>query len=360
MPDVILNLFYTFPAQIVIFAIGVGILLGGGEMLVTGSSNIARILRINSIIIGMVVIGFGTSMPEVAVGVLSSYRGHGDIALANSLGSNVCNLALVLGITAIIAEYRVSKFGKHIFRIDVPIFLAAQVILCLVAYRFSDITAAITGDASLIVPRALTFRIGLFFTLLFIVLNIYLIFRAIREQPDNVKAADFPHPSQYSTKQRVIRAVVKNGIYICIGIAALIFGAQLLVKSGVFIASSLGVSERIIGLTLFALGTSLPELIAASIAAVRREHELALGNILGSNVFNILLVLGLASMVREIPIQSAFLQFDILFNLGLSLLVALFLFTKLRLQRWEGVVLLIFYFAYIAFVTTIWPSVFNQ
>ncbi len=294
-------------------------------------------------------------MPEVAVGVISSVKEHGAIALANSLGSNVCNLALVLGLTAVISEFNVSKFGKHFFRIDIPIFLGAQIILCIFVYKFSDVLALLSCNADLLVIRYLTPIKGVIFTTLFVALNIYLVFRAIRSHPDNVKAAEFPHPTLYGAKRRIHKAIIKNILYICFGIVGLVLGANLLVKSGVFIASSLGVSERIIGLTFVAIGTSLPELIAAIIAAIRKEHELALGNILGSNVFNILLVLGLASIANKIQIRAEFLQFDILFNLGLSFLVTIFLYTKLRLQRWEGVVLLLFYLAYLAFITTIWP-----
>jgi cation:H+ antiporter len=306
--------------------LGFAILIKGADVLVEGASSIARKLKISDLVIGLTVVAFGTSAPELFVNIVASVQGNSGITVGNILGSNIANILLVLGVCALIRPLTVNK--GMVWR-EIPFcLLATLVFLVLANYKFIG-----GGKASFL--SKWDGLIFLFFLALFIAYSF-----SIAKRPD--MEDDLP--------QKEYTMYLASGMVI-IGLVGLTLGGQLVVANAVKLARMFGATETMIGLTVVALGTSLPELATSAMSVYKGKIEMAVGNIVGSNIFNIFLVLGVSSLIRNIPFP---MHANI--NLGMALLASVLLFVsmftggKRTVDRWEGIVFLVLYFGYIVYL----------
>ena len=286
----------------------------GGEALVRGSVGIARRMAIPPLLIGLTVVGFGTSTPELLVSVDAAWRGVPDIALGNIVGSNIANILLIIGLSALVWPIKV--MGATLRR-DTAVMMAAALVL-----------VPIFAMAQMGRPAGLVLVAGLV---------AYLVW-AYR-QPGDMEAEDVGVPAPAS-------ALVST-MWVIGGLVALMVGARFLVDGAVNIARGFGISEAFIGLTIVAVGTSLPELATSLIAAFRRQSEIAIGNIVGSNIFNVLGILGVTALIAPIPVASRFLTFDLPVMIAVSLILTVLLLTRPVIGRGIGVAMLAGYVAYV-------------
>ncbi|MBN2350831.1 MAG: calcium/sodium antiporter [Bacteroidales bacterium] len=302
---------------ILLFA-GFILLLYSGKYLVKGSVLLAQRFNISKLVIGVTVVSFGTSAPELFVSLIAAVNNHPEVTIGNVIGSNIANIALVLAFTAIIIPIPVK--GNSI-KIDAPMMLLASILL----YVF-------------ILNGILGFFEGLLFVLMLVGYNFFSIRYSIKT---NIANQDVVTEKQ---KHWIIIAVM-----ILVSTIGLSYGSKLLVDNATIIAKEFGISERIIAITLVAFGTSLPELATSVIAAFKKEMDISIGNIIGSNIFNIFGVLGITSMIKAVPIASKFISIDIFWMLGIAILLFLFIlpFKGGRLTRVKGAVLFVAYCAYI-------------
>lgn len=314
---------------LVLFVLGIVLLVGGAEWLVRGASRLAAISGISPLVIGLTVVAFGTSAPELAVSVQSALGGQPDIALGNVVGSNIFNVLFILGVSALIAPLVVSQ---QLIRLDVPLMIGVSVLMYLLA---------LDGSISRLD--------GL---LLFAGILMYTGFSIVKSRRESAQvqeeyAREFGKPVAPTTRE-----ILKNLALIIVGLALLVLGARWLVEGAVAIARLFGVSELIIGLTIVAGGTSLPEVAASIVASLRGERDIAVGNVVGSNLFNILAVLGLASLISPIGIQvsQAALSFDIPVMIAVAVACLPIFFTGFRIDRWEGILFLGYYLAYTVYL----------
>ena len=308
--------------------IGFALLYFGAEWLVKGSSSLARSLGVTPIVIGLTVVAFGTSAPELVVSVISSIQAKSMIAVGNVVGSNICNIALVLGLSAL---FNPIKSDPSVVRRDIPIMLAISLYLLLLS--FNSTLGRFEG------------------TTLFAGVILYTFFNYSLAKKESAGAAEIESELE---DIGFIASRSKQVILIAIGIAGVVGGAQIVVDSAVKIMTILGVSEKFIGLTIVAFGTSLPELATSVVAAMRGEMDISIGNLVGSNVFNIMSVLGVASMVRPIPIPGGFiasgLWIDYLVMMFTSFLPWLMMRKDYTVCRRDGVVLLVCYLGYLVYL----------
>jgi cation:H+ antiporter len=286
----------------------------GGEALVRGSVGIARRMAIPPLLIGLTVVGFGTSTPELLVSVDAAWRGVPDIALGNIVGSNIANILLIIGLSALVWPIKV--MGATLRR-DTAVMIAAALVL-----------VPIFAMAQMGRPVGLVLVAGLMAYLLW----------AYR-RPGDMGAEDVGIPAPAS-------ALVST-LWVIGGLVALMVGARFLVDGAVNIARGYGISEAFIGLTIVAVGTSLPELATSLIAAFRRQSEIAIGNIVGSNIFNVLGILGVTALIAPIPVASRFLTFDLPVMIAVSLVLTALLLTRPVIGRGIGVAMLAGYVAYV-------------
>ncbi|MBO9506472.1 calcium/sodium antiporter [Thalassospira sp. A3_1] len=300
---------------------GLAGLFFGGEALVRGSVGIAQRLAMPPLLIGLTVVGFGTSTPELLVSVDAALRGVSDIALGNVVGSNIANILLIVGVSALVWPIRVS--GDTLKR-DTAVMMAAAIILVPI-FAFGMMGRVAGG-------------------ILFASLVAYLVFayRQSRNGP-NAPLAD---EGDLPVLPVPVRGLWLSLIWVIGGLVALMFGARFMVDGAVTIARTFGVSEAFIGLTVVAVGTSLPELATSLIAALRKQSEIAIGNIVGSNIFNILGILGLTAIIAPIPVASRFLTFDLPIMIAASLVLTLLL-RRQTVGRGIGIVMLVAYGGYV-------------
>lgn len=313
--------------QYILLVIGFILLIKGANLLVDGASSVAKRLNISDLVIGLTVVAFGTSTPELFVNIFASIKGNTDIAIGNVLGSNIANIFLILGVSALIFPLAV---GKGTVWKEIPLSLLAALLLGVMANdRLID-----KSDTS-----ALTRIDGLVF-LAFFIIFIYYSF-GIAKRIDGID-------SHLPQKQY---GLLKSLLLIAGGLVGLGVGGNLIVGGAVHIASRLGVSQSLIGLTIVAVGTSLPELATSAVAVYKKNFEIAVGNVVGSNIFNIFFVLGLSSIIKPLPFQPGS-NVDIGAVILASLLLFLWMFTgkKRSLDRWEGMIFLILYGCYISFL----------
>jgi len=310
-----------------LFLIGFLLLIKGASFLVDGASGVARILNVSDLVIGLTVVAFGTSFPELSVNISASIGGNTDIAIGNILGSNIFNILLILGVSAIIYPLKVSK--GTVWK-EIPLTLLAAVLLGILV---ND--TLIDGSS----VSALT-RIDGFILLSFFVIFLYYVFGIARP-------LEIPENNQHAKEHRMSKSI----FMIVIGLFCLMIGAKWTVDGAVKLALALGVSESLIGLTIVAAGTSLPELATSSVAAYKKNTDIAVGNIVGSNIFNIFFVLGISSVIRPLPFRAQ-VNMDISVTIISSFLLFLCMFTgkKRFLDRWEGIVFILLYGAYITFL----------
>ncbi|HZJ95311.1 MAG TPA: calcium/sodium antiporter [Thiopseudomonas sp.] len=316
--------------SIFLYLVGGFILLViGAEVLVRGAARLAARFGISPLVIGLTVVAFGTSAPEMAVSTQSAFLGQGDIAIGNVIGSNIFNVLVVLGLSALIIPLLVSR---QLIRFDVPIMIAAGFLAWLLA---------LDGSYSRLD--------GLILFACIIIYTGYLIISSLRAWKPGQKT----DIDEYSAQVNPHRfATLINTAYILIGLVLLVGGSNLLVTGAVGLAQALGLSELVIGLTIIAAGTSLPELATSLLAAWKGERDIAVGNIVGSNLFNLLAVLGLAGLVspEKIPVAQNAISFD--FPVMLAVMVACLpvFFAGYRISRWEGALFFGYYIAYTAYL----------
>lgn len=324
------------------FIAGLVFLVIGAELLVRGASRLAVALGISPLVIGLTVVAFGTSAPELAVSVKAALSGQAGIAVGNVIGSNIFNVLFILGISALIVPLVVSK---QLIRLDVPIMIALSVSVLLFAL-----------DGSFSRLEGVIWFSGL------ITYIVFLFYKSRKEQREAAAEIDPEVAALIGDTSQAKQAWPKNLALILGGLALLVLGSRWLVDSAVIFANYLGVSEVVIGLTIVAAGTSLPEVVTSIIAAIRGERDIAVGNVVGSNIFNIMAVLGIASIVAPtgIPVEAATLRFDIPVMIAVALACLPIFFTGQTISRPEGALLFFYYVAYtlyIVFVATNNPAV---
>ncbi|MBT43537.1 MAG: sodium:calcium antiporter [Idiomarina sp.] len=309
--------------DLLLLLLGVVLLTFGGEALIRGSLAAARRFGISPLLSGLVIVGFGTSSPELVVSIDAAMTGQPDIAIGNVVGSNIGNILLILGVCAVIMPMAVQPLALR--RDAVTVVGASVLFLVLVA-----------GSA---LGRTDAF-------ILLIALVAYLIWAYRTERLHAGPSADM-----HKAEAEELTAVPKTSLWIVmavlIGLVFLIGGSRVMLSGAIGLAESFGVSEAVIGLTLVAVGTSLPELAVSVMAALRRHADVAVGNILGSNIFNLLGILGISALLQPLPVPERILQFDQWVMLGTAAILLLFLYTGRRLSRMEGGVLLAGYVAYV-------------
>ena len=310
-----------------LIALGIVLLVAGGEMLLRGAVGLASILRLTPAVIGLTVVAAGTSVPELAVSAIAAYQGKPDIAVANVVGSNIFNIAVILGICALIRPLAIT--GNTI-RLEYPV-LALVTLLCLVIAQDGEINRL---DAAL----CLAVYMGFTAYLVSLVRG-----QVTTSEAQNLRAeVDELTPSAARPRAWVCIALVAAGAALLAG------GAHSTVTGAVELARLLQWSERVIGLTIVSIGTSLPEVVASLVSSARGRSDVAIGNVIGSNLFNILAILGLSGMFAPLPVQPELLASDCWWMLGITLLLFPIMFTGFRVSRWEGGLLLAAYGTYMA------------
>jgi len=323
----------TILLLILFFLIGLAMLYYGAEWLVKGSSGLARSLGIRPILIGLTVVAFGTSAPELVISLVSSIQGKSMIAVGNVIGSNICNIALILGLAAV---FNPLTCRRSVIRRDIPIMLGISLYLLLLS--LDSVLGRVEGA---------TLAAGI---ILYVYFNYWISVRESRQGSD--RASDAEQTSPESVRPAAARG--RQIVIVVAGIAGVVIGAQVVVDSAVKMMTILGVSEKFIGLTMVAFGTSLPELATSVIAAVKKEMDISIGNLVGSNVFNILSVLGAAALVRPIPIPGGLVQSGMLVDYGVMMLTGVLPWIMMRktctLTRKAGFLLLGCYGGYILYL----------
>ena len=313
--------------EIIYMILGLALLLVGANYLVEASVSLARRVGISSFVIGVTVVGFGTSAPELVVSVSSALQGHGDLAVGNIIGSSVCNLLLVLGATAAICPFVINR---EAVRRDIPVNFFVSLLL-----------VALIFDGHLFgTPGMGLGRIDAAILLACLALYMWRIFKT-----GDVDAGKSEAKQEAADKCPVWFRVGEA----LLSLAALVYGSQLLVDSASALAVQFGVSEKVVAVTVVAVGTSLPELTTCVIAAIKGDAELALGNAIGSNVLNILFILGISALCRPITLMSVnMVDCGMMLLASLLTFVVAFTFGKYRFDRIEGIIFLILYAAYVA------------
>lgn len=304
--------------------LGLGLLTLGGEGVVRGALAAAKRMGVSPLLAGLVIVGFGTSAPELVVSVKAAFDQQPDIALGNVMGSNIANILLILGISALILPMTVQ--AKSLRR-DGLSMLAATLLFMVLA----NLNGLSRFDGFLLFATLITYLVWAY--------------RTEREHPDEPSAE--LHQAEAKEFESLPLSLPMTFLFLIGGLAGLVVGADRFLVGAVGLGEMFGVPEAIIGLTLVAVGTSLPELAVSIIAAIRRHTDVAIGNVLGSNIFNLLSILGVASMLQPLPLTGRLQMVDQWVVLAISILLLLFLFFGLRLSRLKGAVLLLIYVVYV-------------
>lgn len=331
---------------------GLVLLIAGGESLIRGASRLAVAMRIPPLIVGLTVVAFCTSAPELAVSLNAALNGKADIAVGNVVGSNICNICLILGLAAVLRPIAVSS---TLIRREIPLMIGVSIL----AYGF----AASGGDGALYsifegTYEGRVYRLeGAWFVLILFLYILWTI-REVRSRRnlneryvEEIEADVVPAENDRHDKVSGPGNFVLNVCYLIVGIGMLVAGSDMLVQGASSLARSFGVSELTIGLTVLALGTSLPELVVSVLAAIRGKTDLAVGNVVGSNIFNILGVLGSTAILADgLDVGAKALQFDFPMMILVSVFCIAICITNRKISRTEGVFLLLFYAGYVGFL----------
>ncbi|MDX1627503.1 MAG: calcium/sodium antiporter [Fulvivirga sp.] len=311
----------------ILFAVGFVFLIKGADLLVEGATSIGKKMNISSLVIGLTIVSFGTSLPELLVNLISSFNNSPDIGVGNVLGSNVANILLILGISALINPLPITK---NTYFIEVPFSLTATLLVGFLA------NAALFGKGVDFVISRYDGFILLFFFVLFMG-YVYIVSKQRK--------------SEFADEEFKEMSTTKSVILILIGMVGLYFGGQWVVEGAVEIARTLGMSETFIGLTIIAVGTSLPELVTSAVAAFKKDTDIAVGNVVGSNIFNLLWILGLSATLKPIP-YDVISNSDIFMIIASStaLILAVVIGKRPVISRWEGFFFLVAYAWYITFL----------
>lgn len=307
----------------ILFIIGFFFLIKGASLLVDGAASVAKKLKISSIVIGLTIVAFGTSAPELVVNIFASVNGNTDIAIGNILGSNIANVFLILGIASII--YPLATKHNTVWK-EIPLSLLAAILL---AVMVNDIRIDGSGFSGLTRIDGIVF-LSFFLIFLYYTFGI----SKVTGESDEIEI------KQLSS--------TKATIFILLGLAGLTFGGKWIVDGAVKIAELFNVSQSLIGLTVVAIGTSLPELATSAIAAYKKQSDIAIGNVVGSNLFNIFWILGLSSIIKPLPFNSHS-DLDILMTVLASavLFIIMFIGKKYTIQKWQGILMVLTYISYI-------------
>lgn len=302
--------------QIVLLIVGFVFLIKGSDFFVDGSSSIASLLKIPTIIVGLTIVAFGTSAPEAAVSITSSLAGNNAMAVSNVIGSNLFNILMVIGVSALLGDLLMEK---SVLNKDLPFLVAITVLFAvfiLIGWNITSIE-------------------GIILLAILIAYVLYLI-RSSKKSKDANKV------------EKAKLSLPVSIIFIVVGLAGIILGGDLVVKSASSIAMALGMSETLVGLTIVAIGTSLPELVTSLTALKKGENQIVIGNVIGSNIFNILFVLGASSAISEIPLDSSML-IDVVFMIAVTILCFIFGKTQEKYDKKEGIILVALFIGYMAF-----------
>lgn len=310
---------------IFLFIIGLAVLIVGAEFLVRGAASLAKKWGVSPLIIGLTVVAFGTSMPELVVNIFSAIRGAADIAIGNVIGSNTANILLILGLSALFRTLSVKD--STVWR-EIPFALLAMVLV----YTMGN-DALFDGTSF----NALTRTDGFSLIALFAIFMFY-IFSLAKQQKGE-------------SEEVKVYAGYWSALFTIGGLLLLFLGGKLLVDNAIILARLAGLSEALIGLTIVAVGTSLPELVTSVVAVIHGHDDIAIGNIVGSNIFNVFWVLGLTATILQLPFNPS-TNIDILIGIGATFLLFIFMFihTRQKLNRWQGVAFLLCYLAYIVYL----------
>lgn len=307
--------------------IGFACLIFGANWLIDGASTLARKYHVSDLVIGLTIVAFGTSAPEIVVNSVASFNGYSDIVLGNVIGSNNFNLFIILGMAGII--YPIQVQSSTAWK-EIPLSLLAVVLILLLANNFfikSDNLLISRLDGSLLLLSFIAF--------------LYYVFRQMKKEQQ--QSTEYNEPISSSN--------IKILTLLFFGLAGLIIGGKLVVDNSVNIASQLGVSEKMIGLTIIAAGTSLPELVTSVVAAFKKKSDIAIGNVIGSNIFNLLLVVSISSLINPIDFKQNFnTDLIVLLSGSVFLFIAMFTGIRKKLDRWEATLLLFFYLSYFLFI----------
>ena len=317
---------------IVALVVGIAGLVGGAELLVKGAATIASSFGIAPVVIGLTVVAFGTSAPELAVSVSAAFGGNADVAFGNVIGSNIGNILLILGASAVVGGLAVQQ---RIVRFDIPLLIVVSVVAMVMS--LDNTIGRVDG------------------VILFggIVAYVAWLVRETRvERADVIE--EYTESVTALEGAAVGRPTWFSAALVIVGLTVLVVGSQLLVNAATDIAESAGISDLVIGLTVVAIGTSLPELATSILAAVRGQRDIAVGNVIGSNLFNLMSVLGLTSIVSSdgIPVSDSSLRLDFPVMLAATIVLVPIVWNGARIRRWEGLVLMGFYAAYVAYLVS--------
>lgn len=315
--------------EYMLFILGFVFLVKGADFLVEGSSSLAKKLGVSSLVVGLTVVAFGTSMPEFVVSVLSSFSGFTDVAIGNVVGSNIANILFILGLTTLI--YPLKAQLSTIWR-EIPFSLMAAIILFTVS---NDLIIDKMGFSSIT-------RIDGILMFFFFILFLYYVYTMARERGSRIEK------EKLDIKKHKNHEIV---FLILAGMGGLFLGGKWVVEGAVFVARNFGLSEFLISATMIAIGTSLPELVTSLVAAMKKEADIAIGGIVGSNIFNIFWILGVTSIISPI-VLPAFVNFDMMFLMSSTILLFSFMFvgTRHSIDRWQGALLLALYAAYLILI----------
>ena len=314
----------SVPFAVVLLLVGFVFLVKGADAFVEGSSSIAKHFHVPSLIIGMTIVAMGTSLPETAVSVTASIAGSNALAISNAVGSNIFNLMVVIGVCAVLTPVAVQK---STLKIDIPFSVVCALLLL------------VLGHDQMMLTRVN----GLILIVLFVFFLLYMIRSA--QHSMNSESSELTGEAA----EMKVMSVPKSLIFIVIGIAGITLGSDWVVDGAKTIASAFGISENLIGLTIVAFGTSLPELMTSIVAARKNEVDMALGNAVGSNIFNILMVLGIASALSPISFIRENI-IDIIILVGFSFIVWLMAWTRHRLDKLEGLAMILLYAGYVVYI----------
>lgn len=313
---------------VIVMIAGFALLIKGAEWLVSGASSLAKKYNTSDLVIGLTIVAFGTSTPEFVVNSIASFMGHDDIVYGNIIGSNNVNLFFALGIVGLIAPFSVQS--STVWK-EIPISVFAAIVVLL-------LSNTLLGQENNILSRGEgILLLGLFGAFL------YYVFSQIKNEPSVVQAE--------KAEVHIHKKNLTIWGLIIIGLGLLVIGGKLVVDNAITIATQMGVSQKIIGVTIVAIGTSLPEIVTSIVAAIRKNSDIAIGNIVGSNIFNLLFILAISALIRPIDYNLNF-NVDLYFLIGGTALLFLAMFTgrAKRLDRWEAIILLILYTGYTAYL----------
>lgn len=315
--------------NILLLIVGMVLLVKGADWFVSGSSEIAKALKIPPLIIGLTLVSMGTSAPEASVSINSAVNGMNDMSIGNVVGSNIFNTLLILGVSSLIVPLSI---GKDIKRYDIPVMVCIYGVLLLFGFVITPLKLDIFESVTLLA--------------LFAAYTAFLIIRAKKANKGLALAGGSSTPQTAEKKKRPIAVSI---ILAAVGLAGIIFGGDLVVDNASDIAKAVGMSESLVGLTIVAVGTSLPELVTSITASVKKENDIAIGNVIGSNIFNIIFILGLSSTISPLTLdRAALVDMLVMFGSGVILLL-IALFSK-KMQRWQGAVTLLLYVGYLTYI----------